>query len=68
MFVGYIWGVRQLFQSEGYGRVAIRSVGTDPVISRAAALWGGLPRLELEDLGAGLDEKIRTYLVEKATS
>jgi hypothetical protein len=38
------------------------------VISRAATLWGGLPRLELEDLGLGLDEKIRAYLMEKATS
>ncbi len=68
LFVGYIWGVRQFLQSEGYGRVAIQSVGTDPVISRAAAIWGGFPRLELEDLGAGLDEKIRAYLMGKATS
>jgi len=68
LFVGYIWGVRQFLQSEAYGKVAIRSVGTDPVISRAAALWGGLPRLELETLGAELDEKIRTYLMDKATS
>jgi uncharacterized protein (DUF362 family) len=68
MFVGYIWGIRELLRSETYGRVPIRSVRTEPVISRAAAIWGGLPRLELEDLGSGLDEKIRAYLVDKATS
>jgi uncharacterized protein (DUF362 family) len=68
LFVGYVWGLRQLLRSETYERAAIRSVCTDPVISRAATLWGGLPRLELEDLGLGLDEKIRAYLMEKATS
>jgi uncharacterized protein (DUF362 family) len=68
LFVGYIWGMRELLRSEAYERVAIRSVGTEPVIIRAAELWGGLPRLELEDLGSGLDEKIRTYLLDKATS
>ena len=68
LFVGYIWGMRELLRSEAYERVAIRSVGTEPVILRAAEVWGGLPRLELEDLGSGLDEKIRTYLLDKATS
>lgn len=68
LFVGYVWGLRQLLRSETYERAAIRSVRTDPVISRAATLWGGLPRLELEDLGLGLDEKIRAYLMDKATS
>ena len=68
LFVGYIWGVRQLLRSETYGTVPIRSVRTDPVISMAAAIWGGMPRLELEDLGAGLDERIRAYLMDKAAS
>jgi uncharacterized protein (DUF362 family) len=68
LFVGYVWGLRQLLRSETYERAAIRSVCTDPVISRAATIWGGLPRLELEDLGSGLDEKIRAYLMDKATS
>jgi uncharacterized protein (DUF362 family) len=68
LFVGYIWGVRQLLRSETYGTVPIRSVRTDPVISMAAGIWGGMPRLELEDLGAGLDERIRAYLMDKAAS
>ena len=68
LFVGYVWGVRQLLRSETYRTVPIRSVRTDPVISRAATIWGGLPRLELEDLGGGLDESISVYLMDKATS
>lgn len=68
LFVGYIWGVLQFLQSETYETVPIRSVCTDPVISRAATIWGGLPRLELEDLGDGLDESIKAYLMDKATS
>jgi len=68
LFVGYIWGVLQFLQSETYETVPIRSVCTDPVISRAATIWGGLPRLELEDLGDGLDEDIKAYLMDKATS
>ena len=68
LFVGYIWGVLQFLQSETYETVPIRSVCTDPVISRAATIWGGLPRLELEDLGEGLDENIKAYLMDKATS
>ena len=68
LLVGYIWGVRQLLRCETYGTVPIRSVRTEPVISRAAAIWGGVPRLELEDPGAGLNRKIRDYLMDKATS
>jgi len=68
LFVGYIWGVRQLLRCETYGTAPIRSVRTEPVISRAATIWGGVPRLELEELGTGLDERIRTYLMDKATS
>lgn len=66
LFVGYIWGVRQLLKSETYGTVPIRSVRSDPVISRAATIWDGLPRLELEDVGADLDGNIRAYLKDKA--
>ena len=66
LFVGYVWGVRQLLRSETYGTVPIRSVLTDPVILRAATIWGGLPRLELEDVGAELDENISAYLMDKA--
>jgi uncharacterized protein (DUF362 family) len=68
LFVGYIWGVLQLLKSETYETMPIRSVYTDPVISRAATIWGGLPRIELEDLGEGLDETIKAYLMDKATS
>ena len=68
LFVGYIWGMLQFLRSETYEPVPIRSVCTDPVISRAATIWGGLPRLELEDLGDGLDEDIKAYLMDKATS
>ncbi|NIS83235.1 MAG: DUF362 domain-containing protein [Anaerolineales bacterium] len=66
LFVGYIWGLRQLLRSETYGTVPIRSVRTDPVISRAATIWDGLPRLELEDVGGDLDGNIRAYLEDKA--
>ncbi|NIO07805.1 MAG: hypothetical protein GTO40_07270, partial [Deltaproteobacteria bacterium] len=66
LFVGYIWGLRQFLRSETYGTVPIQSVRTDPVISRAATIWGGLPRLELEDVGADLDGDIRAYLIDKA--
>jgi hypothetical protein len=68
LFVGYIWGVRQLLKSETYGTVPIRSVRTDPVISRAATIWDGLPRLELEDVGGDLDENITDYLMDKAST
>ena len=68
LFVGYIWGVRQLLKSETYGTVPIRSVRTDPVISQAATIWGGVPRLNLEDVGGDLDANIRTYLIDKAST
>ena len=67
-FVGYIWGIRQLLRSQSYKRVPIQSARTEPVIARAAAIWGGLPRLELEDVGTELEEDIRSYLMEKATT
>jgi len=68
LFVGYIWGVRQLLKSETYGTVPIRSVRSDPVISRAATIWGGIPRLEIEDVGSDLDPNIRAYLIDKAST
>ncbi len=67
LFVWHTWGVRQFLRSETYKTVPISSVRTDPVISRAAVMWGGLPRLELEDVGAGLDKDIIAYLLGKAT-
>jgi uncharacterized protein (DUF362 family) len=68
LFVGRTWGVRQLFKSETYSSVPIASVRTDPVISRAATTWGGVPRLRLENVGAKLDENITAYLMDKATA
>ncbi|NIS59571.1 MAG: hypothetical protein GTO13_02365, partial [Proteobacteria bacterium] len=44
-----------------------RSVRTDPVISRAAIIWGGVPRIELVDVDGDLDAKIRSYLIDKAS-
>jgi uncharacterized protein (DUF362 family) len=66
LFVGYVWGVDQFLRSESYRTVPIQSVRSDPVISRAAAMWGGFPRLELEDVGSELDKSIKAYLLDKA--
>jgi uncharacterized protein (DUF362 family) len=66
--VGYIWGIRAMLKSETYQGSVISSVLTDPQISWAASLWGGLPQLELEDVSEVLPEGIRTYLLDKATS
>lgn len=65
-FVGYIWGVRNWYNSEPHDAVPITSVGTDPVINRAANLWGGLPNLEFEDVTGELPDKIKDYLSQKA--
>ncbi len=67
-FVWYIWGMGELFESETYDTVVITSVTTDPVISRAAAIWGGIPRLVLEDVNGRLPAHIRQYIIDKATS
>jgi uncharacterized protein (DUF362 family) len=66
LFVGHIWGVGQVLRSESYASIAMQSARTDPVISRAANLWGGLPRLELEEVDPGLPQEIRSYLMAKA--
>jgi uncharacterized protein (DUF362 family) len=65
-FVGYKWGVRQWYNSEPYDPVTITSVRTDPVICRAANLWGGLPNLEFEDVTGTLPAKIKEYLAQKS--
>ncbi len=66
-FVGYIWGLSHWLDYTHYDPVPITSVQTDPVITRAAQLWGGLPRLELEDVNGNLPHTIRDYLLAKAT-
>ena len=68
MFVASIWGMEALLRSETYGTTPILSVQTDPVIARAASMWGGLPRLEWVEVDGRVPEKITTYLREKATS
>ena len=66
IFVGLTWGLGAFLNAGTYSRVPIRSVQTDPVISRAAALWGGIPRMELVDVNGTLPESIVYYLKEKA--
>ncbi|NVM26582.1 MAG: hypothetical protein HWN70_11805 [Desulfobacterales bacterium] len=36
--------------------------------TRAATIWGGVPRVELKDVGGGLDENISAYLLDKAST
>lgn len=67
-FVGYIWGVRALLKAETYDTVPFDSAGTDPQLSWAAHLWGGMPRLELNDVSASLPDHLRSYLLEKGAS
>ncbi len=67
-FVGYIWGIRQWYHYSHYDPTPITSIRTDPVICRAAQLWGGLPTLEMEDVGGNLPDHIQGYLMEKATA
>jgi hypothetical protein len=66
IFVGLIWGVGAFWDAGTYRRVPIRSARTDPVISRAAAIWGGIPELDLVDVNGTLPEDIASYLEEKA--
>lgn len=66
-FVGYVWGLGEFFKSDTFSTIPIHSVRTDPVISRAADLWGGVPKLELEDVSGRLPEKIRQYILDKAS-
>jgi uncharacterized protein (DUF362 family) len=67
-FVGYMWGVSHWFNAESYNPVPITSVRTEPVISQAATIWGGLPHLNIEDVNGKLPEKIRKYIMTKATT
>ena len=65
-FVFQIWGLKALVRSETYAGVTIESVGSDPVLVRAAELWGGFPEIELEDVNGNLPAAIRRFLLEKA--
>ncbi len=67
IFVGTIWGVGAFFQTESYASIPIGSVRTDPVLARAASIWGGLPRLEVQDVSGVLPKSIRDFILEKAT-
>ena len=67
-FVGTNWGWQELLKSETYPTMPIDSVRTDPQLSRAAALWGGIPQLNLQDVDGMLPEDIREYLLQKVTS
>ena len=67
-FGGTIWGLQELLQSETYHTMPISSVRTDPLLSRAASIWGGIPQLNLQDVSGLLPEDIREYLLQKATS
>jgi uncharacterized protein (DUF362 family) len=68
LFVGQIWGFREALRAETYDTVPIHSVRTDPVLSRAALIWGGVPRLEMEAVKGRLPENFSTYIMDKATS
>ena len=67
-FVGTIWGLQELLKSETYRSIPISSVHTDPLLSRAATIWGGIPQLNLQDVSRMLPEKIREYFLQKVTS
>lgn len=67
-FVGYIWGIRHWYNAESYDPVPITSVMTDPVICRAADLWGGFPSLEFEDVTGKLPDDIKDYFARKAVA
>ena len=64
-FVGYIWGVKAWYNAQSYDNVSMTSVRTDPVISRAAGIWGGFPEIEIEDTDGKLPEKIKKYIMTK---
>ena len=67
-FVWHTWGISAFINSESYNRKEISSVRKDPVICRAAAIWGGFPSLELEEIGSNLPYDIRKFLMEKAST
>ena len=68
IFVGTIWGLQAFFNCESYSTVPILSVGTDPVLVRAASIWNGFPRVHLETAAGALPEPIVRYVIEKTTS
>ncbi len=68
LLVGMIWGGRELMRSETYDPVAIVSPRTDPVLSRAAAAWGGMPRLSIEEAGGRMPQSLMAYILEKAAA
>jgi uncharacterized protein (DUF362 family) len=68
IFVGSIWGIGELLRSETYDTVPIHSVRADPVLSRAASIWGGLPKLVLEVVEGRIPENVRKYIIAKATT
>jgi len=67
-FVGYIWGVKAWYLAQSYDSAPINSARTDPVISRAAEIWGGFPEVELEDVSRTLPEDIRKYILAKTAT
>jgi uncharacterized protein (DUF362 family) len=67
-FVGYIWGPGELLHSETYATGPIHSVATDPVLTWAAHLWGGFPRLELQEVKHALPSSLNQYLMQKVSS
>jgi uncharacterized protein (DUF362 family) len=67
-FVGYIWGVKAWYLAQSYDSVLINSARTDPVISRAAEIWGGFPEIEIEDTNRTLPEDIKKYVLAKTTT
>jgi hypothetical protein len=67
-FVGYIWGVKAWYLAQSYDSAPINSARTDPVISRAAEIWGGFPEIELEDTNRSLPEDIKKYILAKTAT
>jgi uncharacterized protein (DUF362 family) len=66
--VCYVWGMKEFIKSEAYSGVNISSARKDPILRRAAAIWGGFPKLELEELGEKLPSDVRKFLMEKAST
>lgn len=66
--VWHVWGVRELLKSEVYSKIDITSAHKDPVIRRAAAMWGGFPELKLEETGGKISDDLLEYLMEKAST
>ena len=68
LFIGQIWGIRELLKAETYETVPIHSVRSDPVLSRAASIWGGVPRLEMAVVKGKVPENVIQYIMDKATT